>query len=44
MATLYIKCKIENPVERSKSAVLAKVLVGTGAEFTWVSEKTHRLF
>ena len=39
MGTFYAKCKIENPTERSRSAILGKMLVDTGSEFTWVSEK-----
>jgi len=40
MPGFYIKCKIENPINRTRSAVLEKLLVDTGSEFTWVSEKT----
>ncbi len=40
MGTFHIKCKIENPTNRSRYAVLDKLLVDTGSEFTWVSEKT----
>lgn len=40
MGTFYVKCKIENPVDRSRSAVLAKMLVDTGSEFTWIPERT----
>jgi predicted aspartyl protease len=39
MGTFYAKCKIENPAERTRSAVLAKLLVGTGGEFTWAPAK-----
>jgi predicted aspartyl protease len=39
MGTFYAKCKIENPTERTRSAVLEKMLVDTGSEFTWVSER-----
>lgn len=39
MPGFYIKCKIENPTNRTRSAVLEKLLVDTGSEFTWVSEK-----
>ncbi len=39
MGAFYAKCKIENPNERTRSAVLEKMLVDTGSEFTWVSEK-----
>lgn len=40
MGTFYIRCKVENPSNRTRSAVLEKLLVDTGSEFTWVSEKT----
>ena len=40
MGTFYAKCKIENPVDRTRSAILPKLLVDTGSEFTWVPERT----
>ena len=40
MGTFYVKCKIENPVERTRSVVIPKLLVDTGSEYTWVFEKT----
>ena len=40
MGRFYIKCKVENPIDRSRSAVIAKILVDTGSEYTWVSERT----
>ena len=40
MGTFYAKCKIENPVDRSRSVVVPKLLVDTGSEYTWVSERT----
>lgn len=40
MGTFYAKCKIENPVNRTRVAVIAKMLVDTGSEYTWVSERT----
>ena len=39
MGTFYAKCKIENPAERTRSAVLEKLLVDTGSEFTWAPAK-----
>ena len=39
MGTFYTKCKIENPSNRARSQVLEKLLVDTGSEFTWVSQK-----
>jgi predicted aspartyl protease len=39
MGTFHVRCKIENPVERSASVIIPKLLVDTGSEFTWVSER-----
>src|SRR5437667_2927785 len=39
MGAFHTRCKIENPVERKRSALLEKLLVDTGSEFTWVSAK-----
>ena len=36
MGTFYTDCVIANVANRSKSAPLAKLLVDTGSEFTWV--------
>ncbi len=36
MGTFYVRCKIENSVDRSKSAVIPKLLVDTGSDYTWV--------
>lgn len=40
MGTFYTPCKIENHVDRSKSARVTKALVDTGREYTWVPAKT----
>ena len=40
MGTFHIKCKVENVVNRTKSAVIPKMLVDTGSEYTWVSRQT----
>lgn len=40
MGTFFISCRIENPVERKKSARISKLVVDTGSEFTWAPEKT----
>jgi predicted aspartyl protease len=37
---IHIKCKIENPVDRARSAVIPKLLVDTGSKYSWVSERT----
>jgi predicted aspartyl protease len=39
MGTFYTRCRIENPSARQHSAIIAKLLVDTGSEFTWVPEK-----
>jgi len=39
MGTFKIRCKLENIVDRKKSAVIPQMLVDTGSEYTWVSEK-----
>ena len=40
MGTFVTKCKIENVVNRNKSAVMQKMLVDTGSEYTWVPATT----
>jgi predicted aspartyl protease len=40
MGAFYAKCKIENPVDRARSVVIPKLLVDTGSEYTWISERT----
>ena len=40
MGTFHTDCKIGNVVNRSKSATVAKVLVDTGSEYTWVPSDT----
>lgn len=40
MGTFFVRCKIENVIDRSKSAVLAKMLVDPGSEYTWVPATT----
>lgn len=39
MGIFYTNYKIENSVERSKGITVMKLLVDTGSEYTWVSEK-----
>ncbi|MBL7154210.1 MAG: retroviral-like aspartic protease family protein [Phycisphaerae bacterium] len=36
MCTFNISCSIENHIDRSKSVRIAKLLVDTGSEYTWV--------
>jgi len=40
MGTFYTKCKVENPVDRTRSVVVPKLLVDTGSEYSWVPERT----
>lgn len=40
MGTFFIKGKIENIVDRSKSVVIPKMLVDTGSEYTWIPAAT----
>jgi len=40
VGTFTIRCKLENPVDRTRSAVVPKLLVDTGSELTWVPERT----
>lgn len=40
MGTFYTGCRIENVAERSKGALIPKILVDTGSEYTWVPETT----
>lgn len=39
MGAFYTKCKIENPVDRTRSVVLPRLLVDTGSAYTWVPER-----
>jgi predicted aspartyl protease len=40
MGAFHAKCKIENPTDRTRSVVIPKLLVDTGSEYTWVSERS----
>ncbi|HEX9930634.1 MAG TPA: retroviral-like aspartic protease family protein [Pyrinomonadaceae bacterium] len=40
MGAFTIRCKIENVIKCEKSAVVPKMLVDTGSDYTWVSAKT----
>jgi predicted aspartyl protease len=37
LGTVHARCRIENPIHRTKRATIAKSLVDTGREYTWVS-------
>ena len=44
MGTFLVRCKIENVADRGKSAVMTKMLVDTGSEYTWVPATTlHKI-
>jgi predicted aspartyl protease len=36
MGAFFTRCKVENPAERGKSAIVSRILVDTGSEYTWV--------
>ena len=40
MGAFYTRCKVENIVDRGKSAVVSRLLVDTGSEYTWVPTAT----
>ncbi|MFH1370450.1 MAG: retroviral-like aspartic protease family protein [Planctomycetota bacterium] len=44
MGTFYINCKVENHTDRKKSIQIAKLLVDTGSEYTWIpAEKLEKI-
>jgi len=36
MGTFYVRCKVENHVDRAKSVVVPKLLVDSGSDYTWI--------
>lgn len=40
METFFTRCKIENVADRTKSAIVSRVLVDAGSEYTWVPTST----
>lgn len=40
VGTFYTSCRVGNHLERSKTIEVPKVLVDTGAEFTWINRET----
>lgn len=36
MGTFYVRCKVENHVDRTKSVIVPKMLVDTGSDYTWI--------
>src|SRR5216684_624666 len=39
MGTFYVRCKVDNHVDRAKSVVLPKLPVDTGSDYTWIPAK-----
>ena len=39
MGMFCVGCKVENPADPAKTAVISRLLVDTGSEFTWVEAK-----
>ena len=40
MGAFFTRCKIENSVDRSRFAIIPRILVDTGSEYTWVPTAT----
>ena len=40
MGTFYIRCKVENITDRARGAVVPKILVDTGSDYTWIPSVT----
>ncbi len=40
MGTFYTRCKVENITDRKRSAVVPKLLVDTGSDYTWIPATT----
>lgn len=40
MGTFYTSCRVENHIDRKKAVEVPKLLVDTGAEFTWINGET----
>ena len=40
MGTFFIRCKVENIIDRTRSIVISKMLVDTGSEYTWIPSTT----
>ncbi|MBI4327388.1 MAG: aspartyl protease family protein [Chloroflexi bacterium] len=44
MGLFNVGCKVENHLDPKKSAVIPRILVDTGSEFTWIDAKVlHRI-
>jgi len=42
MGTFHVACVVENPVDRRRSARVARVLVDTGSDYTWMTCRDQR--
>jgi predicted aspartyl protease len=40
MGTFYIRCKVEHITDRKRNAVVPKLLVDTGSDYTWIPSST----
>ena len=40
MGTFYTNCRVENHIDRKKSVEVPKLLVDSGAEFSWINSET----
>ena len=36
MGTFYVRCRVENHLDRSKAVIAPKLLVDTGSDYTWI--------
>jgi predicted aspartyl protease len=44
MGTFYVGCRVENHKDQKRAAVVPRLLVDSGSEFTWLpSETLHRI-
>ena len=42
MGLFSVGCKVENHADPKKSAIISKIMVDTGSEFTWIDEAVLR--
>jgi predicted aspartyl protease len=40
MGTFFVRCKVENVSDRRKSALLSRMLVDAGSDYTWIPAAT----
>jgi len=36
LGTFYVRCRVENHVDRSRAVIVPKLLVDTGSDYTWI--------